>query len=115
MTKKKRQRKERNREQKRRQQETLRRESEEIADFPGPPPDRRAMERITARIGRIMDEQQFESIEEAQSFLNDYLSGGSGSLEDAPSPSTLLERAQELIYDAFDTDDPHERVELAEE
>jgi hypothetical protein len=72
------------------------------------------MERMTARIGRIMDEQQFESIDEAQTFMNQYLSEGGASLEDAPAPSAPLERAQELIYDAFDTDDPQRRVELAE-
>lgn len=93
----------------------MRREPEEVADFPGPPPDPRAMERMTARIGRILAEQQFESMDEAQAFLNRYLSEGGGSLEDAPAPSTPLERAQELIYDAFDTDDPQRRVELAEE
>jgi tetratricopeptide (TPR) repeat protein len=114
MTKKKRQRKERARERERRKRAALRREPEEIAGFPGPPPDPRAMERMTARIGRIMDEQQFESMDEAQAFLNRYLSEGGDSLEDAPTPSTPLERAQELIYDAFDTDDPQRRVDLAE-
>ena len=115
MTKKKRQRKERNRERKDREKSTLRREPEEIDDFPGLPPDPRAMERMTARIGRILDDQEFESIDEANAFLNQYLSEGGASLEDAPAPSTPLERAQELIYDAFETDDPQRRVELAEE
>ncbi len=114
MTKKKRQRKERNRERKRQEKAAMRREPEEVSNLPGLPPDPRAMERMTARIGRIMDEQQFESIEEARTFMNQYLSEGGGSLEDAPAPSTPLERAQELIYDAFDTDDPQRRVDLAE-
>src|SRR5215210_1502327 len=115
MTKKKRQRKERARERERRKRAALRREPEEVDDFPGLPLDPRAMERMTARIGRILDEQEFESIDEANAFLNQYLSEGGASLEDAPAPSTPLERAQELIYDAFDTDDPQRRVELAEE
>ena len=112
MTKKKRQRRERER--KRREREAIRREPEEIDDFPGPPPDRRAMERMTARIGRIMGEREFESIDEANDFLERYASEGGGSLENAPPPATPLERAQELIYDAFDTDDPERRVDLAE-
>ena len=115
MTKKKRERKERNRERERREKAALRREPEELDDFPGFPLDPRAMERMTARIGRIMGEQQFESLDEAQAFMNQYLSEGGGSLGGAPAPSTLLERAQELIYDAFDTDDPQRRVDLAEE
>jgi hypothetical protein len=88
--------------------------SEEIDDFPGPPPDHRAMERMTARIGRIMGEQDFESMDEANTFLERHVSEGGGSLENAPPPATPLERAQELIYDAFETDDPQRRVELAE-
>jgi tetratricopeptide (TPR) repeat protein len=114
MTKKKRERKERARERERREKAALRREPEEIDDFPGFPLDPRAMERMTARMGRIMAEQQFESMDEAQAFMNNYLSEGGGSLEDAPAPTTPLERAQELIYDAFDTDDPQRRVALAE-
>lgn len=115
MTKKKRQRKERKREQERREREAIRRgEPEEIDDFPGLPPDRRAMERMTARIGRIMGEQEFESLDEANAFMERYISEGGGSLENAPPPATPLEEAQELIYDAFDTDDPQRRVDLAE-
>jgi tetratricopeptide (TPR) repeat protein len=115
MTKKKRKRKERNRERKQRERASLRRESEEVEDFPESLLDHRAMERMTARITRILDEQEFESIDEANAFLERYISKGGASLEDAPAPSTPLERAQELIYDAFETDDPERRVELAEE
>ncbi len=116
MTKKKRQRKERNREQKRREQDALRRgEREEIDDFPGPLPDRRAMSVISPRIGRLLEDQDFESADEANEFLGRYLSEGGGSLEDAPVPTTPLEQAQELIYDAFDEQDPHRRVEIARE
>lgn len=120
MTKKKRQRKERAQQEKRarerREERAARsREPEEVSDFPGLPPDPRAMERMTARMGRIMSEQQFGSMEEAQTFMNRYISEGGGSLEEAPAPITPLERAQELIYDAFDTDDPQRRVDLAEE
>lgn len=114
MTKKKRQRKERARKERQQELRLVKQESEEL-EVPGIPPDPRAMERMTARMGRIMDEQQFESMEEATTFMNQYLSEGGGTLEDAPPPATPLERAQELIYDAFDTDDPQRRVDLAEE
>src|SRR5438105_2569634 len=102
MTKKKRQRKERNRERKRLEEAALRREPEEIEDFPGLPLDPRAMDRMSARIGRILDKQQFETIDEAQAFLKQYLLEGGGLLKNASAPSTPLERAQELVYDAFD-------------
>ena len=119
MTKKKRQRKERARQERAREhdrQQKLRavKEEPEELDAPGLPLDPRAMERMTARIGRIMGEQQFESSEEVQAFMSQYLSEGGSSLEDAPPPTTPLERAQELIYDAFDTTDARKRVKLAE-
>lgn len=114
MTKKKRQRKQRAREQDRQQKLRVVKEEPEELDAPGLPPDPRAMERMTARIGRIMGEQQFESSEEVQAFMSQYLSEGGGSLEDAPPPTTPLERAQELIYDAFDARDARKRVKLAE-
>jgi len=122
MTKKKRQRKEQARQRDQREKEAIRsrHESEELDDLsndlgPGPPPDRRAMERMTARIGRIMGEQEFESMDDANAFMNRYISEGGGSLENAPPPATALEQAQELIYDAFETDDPQRRVDLAEQ
>src|SRR5215211_5470579 len=113
MTKKKRQRKERARQEREQKLRAVKEEPEEL-DAPGLPPDPRAMERITARIGRIIGEQQFESGEEVQAFMSQYLSEGGRSLEDAPPPTTPLERAQELIYDAFDTRDSRRRVKLAE-
>lgn len=113
MTKKKRQRKERARQERARELQAVKQEPEEL-DVPGIPPDPRAMERMTARIGRIMGEQQFESGDEVQAFVDQYLSEGGGSLKNAPPPTTPLQRAQELIYDAFDTRDTRKRVRLAE-
>ena len=114
MTKKKRQRKERARKERQQELRLVKQESDE-PDVPAIPPDPRAMERMTSRIGRILEEQDFETIDEANAFLNRYISGGGGTLEDAPPPATPLESAQELIYDAFESDDPLIRVELAEE
>ncbi len=119
MTKKKRQRKEQERERSRREKEAIksRRESEEATDLPGLsdlPPDPRAMERMSARMGRLLGQQDFESTNEAQAFMDQHLSESGGSLEDAPRPATPLERAQEVIYDAFEADDARERVKLAE-
>src|SRR5215218_795201 len=92
MTKKKRQRKERARQERAREhdrQQKLRavKEEPEELDAPGLPLDPRAMERMTARIGRIMGEQQFESSEEVQAFMSQYLSEGGSSLEAAPTPT----------------------------
>lgn len=115
MTKKKRQRKERTREQERQQKVRAIKSEPEEPDVGGLPDDPRAMERMTARIGRLMGEREFDSGEEMTTFINHYLSEGGGSLDDAPPPTTPLERAQELIYDAFETRDSQKKVKLAEE
>ena len=112
MTKKKRQRKEE------RDQDQGLSELEQAAQdmdlqLPGLPRDMRGMERVFARADRVMNEQQFDSQEEVDAFMSNNLATHGGALEDAPAPSTPLERAQELMYDAFETDDPRKRVRLA--
>jgi tetratricopeptide (TPR) repeat protein len=65
-----------------------------------PIPDRRAMEKTLADIGRILNEQEFESVDEANAFLNKMLASG----EPLPaSTETPLEKAQELMYEAWES------------
>lgn len=74
-----------------------------------PIPDRRAMEKMMADIGRLLSEQEFESAEEADAFLQETLhSGGVPQM----APRTALEQAQELIYEAWQAKG-RRRVELA--
>ena len=62
-------------------------------------------------IGKLMQSKQFNSLEEAQAFVNDMLSQG-GDIPDV-EPETPLEKAQELIYQAYDESSPKRRAELA--
>jgi tetratricopeptide (TPR) repeat protein len=63
--------------------------------------DRRSMERVGAEIERLFRDRQFESIEEANAALQSRLAGT--KIDDLPSTaSTPLEKAQELIYEAYD-------------
>ncbi len=71
--------------------------------------DRRLMEKQVAQIERLLASHEFESIEEAQAFLKEALT--SGSLPEAP-PSTPLEEAQEIVYQALETTGQR-RVKLA--
>ena len=71
----------------------------------------RAMERVHARIGRVMRRHDFGSLEEANAFLASRLGPG-GLDEDAP-PESDLERAQELLYDAWQQPGRRQRVSLA--
>ncbi len=74
-------------------------------DTPPPPvslPDRRLMEQQLTAMSRLFAEHEFASIEEANAFLQQQLAGGGGRLPPA-APSTPLEQAQEVIYEALAT------------
>jgi len=74
--------------------------------------DRRAMEKIHSDIGRLMEEQDFESIDQADAFLSQFI-----GTKDIPKPSrelTPLEQAQDKMYEAFAAEGER-RVELARE
>lgn len=111
MTKKKRERKER--QERQAKQGPTRREPEQEAPDLLALPDPRAMERMSAEMGRLLEEQQFDSIEQAQAFINRTLSEGGGFLPEAPAPTTPLHKAQDLMYEAFETESTRKRIQLA--
>lgn len=69
------------------------------------------MERMLADLTRLIDREGVQTDEELQALLERVMAPG-GRL---PSfkPETPLEKAQELVYKAWDTDDPRRRVRLA--
>lgn len=74
------------------------------------PPDRRAMERLTAEVERFAQQEMFESLEEVNAALRQRFSG---PLDDLPSTATTqLEKAQDLMYRAFDARG-RRRIQLA--
>jgi tetratricopeptide (TPR) repeat protein len=74
-----------------------------------PSGDIRATEKVMTDLTALLNEQQFGSIEDAESFLNNLL--GSGKMP-STAKTTALQQAQELIYDAFDVSGK-KRVALA--
>ncbi|CCF83199.1 tetratricopeptide repeat protein [Nitrolancea hollandica] len=68
-------------------------------EAPGPF-DRRLMDKQMAAIGRLLEEQDFETEEEANAFLQELLSSG-----ELPSvaPATPLDEAQEIVFQALET------------
>jgi tetratricopeptide (TPR) repeat protein len=111
VTKKKREKKERKARQAK-QDSAKRRKSEEVPDLTALP-DPRAMERMSANIGKLLEEQEFDSIEEAQAFLDRTLLAGGGILPEASAPNTPLEKAQDLVYEALETESARKRIQLA--
>ena len=74
------------------------------------PGDRRAMERVTAEIDRFVQGSGFTTLEEANAALRERFSG---PMADVPSTATTpLEKAQELMYRAFDARG-RRRIQLA--
>jgi tetratricopeptide (TPR) repeat protein len=64
------------------------------------PPDRRAMERLTAEVARFTQSSLFETLEDANRALSQRFSG---PIDDLPSTATTpLEKAQDLMYRAFE-------------
>src|SRR5215203_1056358 len=98
---------------KKRSQKKRRDESQQEAAPLIPFSDPRAMERVTQDLGRLLTEREFGSIEEANAFLENMLREGGGKLPSAPAPTTPLERAQDLIYEAFETESSRKRIQLA--
>ena len=78
---------------------------------PGALHSRRAMERLHARIGRLMRQHDFATLEEADDFLEAHL-GPAGPDLDAP-PESDLERAQDVMFDAWEQPGRRKRVSLA--
>jgi tetratricopeptide (TPR) repeat protein len=74
--------------------------------------DRRAMEKSIFDITRLLEQQQFESIDEANAFLQQFI--GSKPIPAPAEDMTPVERAQEKMYEAWNATGER-RVKLAQE
>jgi tetratricopeptide (TPR) repeat protein len=73
-------------------------------------PDPRAMEKMTADLGRMLSDQEFDSIDEAKAYIEELIFSG----EPIPpvSADSPIEEAQGLMYEAWDASGSL-RLELA--
>ncbi len=76
----------------------------------GMPIDRRTMEQTMADLHRLLDQQEFESIEEVQAFLSNL--PAAGPLPHL-APDTPAGKAQDLMYQAWEARTRNKRVKLA--
>ena len=74
--------------------------------------DPRAMERALADIGKLLSEQNFNSAEEANAYLQELMASGGLPLAGASAPETALEQAQEVMYQAWEASG-QQRIKLA--
>jgi tetratricopeptide (TPR) repeat protein len=74
--------------------------------------DRRALEKAHADIQRILNQHDFASLDEANQFLQDLLQSNGGKPPDMP-PTTPLQEAQEVMYQAWSASSRAQRIRLA--
>ena len=82
---------------------------------PAPPaavPRVRPTERLMGEVHRLMGEHEFASLDEANAFLQQALASGRPERREPASP---LDRAQELMYDAWEEPAPKRRAALAKQ
>lgn len=75
-------------------------------------PDRRAMEKMTSDLSRLLQKEGFKSEKEVKEYLDGIVKGG--TIPEAP-PKTALEYTQDIMYEAWGSDNPKERIKLAKE
>lgn len=74
--------------------------------------DRRASEKMMQDLHRILNEQEFESVEEANQFMQQLMTSTGGYVPET-SPRSPLEQAQDLMYKAWESPNRTQRVRLA--
>jgi|GEM_PF-865251 len=73
-------------------------------------PDRRALEKKSANLSKMLESKNFKSKEEFDNFMNSIIKKGNIS-DDAAK--TTDELAQDIVYDAWDTESRKERIKMA--
>jgi tetratricopeptide (TPR) repeat protein len=80
--------------------------------LPQPPLDPRSMEKVHADLQRMLNERQFGSAEEVNQFMQDLLQSTGGKIPEMP-PTSPLEQAQEVMYQAWSASSRAQRIKLA--
>lgn len=75
-------------------------------------PDRRAMEKMTSDLSRLLQGQDFKSEEDLKAYLDGIAKGG--KIPDVP-PKSAVSFAQDIMYEAWEAKTKRERLKLAKE
>jgi len=73
-------------------------------------PNRKATEINTAELAKLLHNIDFKSENELKVFLDGIMNGG--GIPEVP-PKTALDKAQDIMYDAWESDNPNDRIKLA--
>lgn len=75
-------------------------------------PDPRAMEKMSADLSRLLEGREFQSEEEVNEYLNKILKKGEFP---KTSSKSAVQFAQDIVYEAWETQSKKERIRLAKE
>ena len=74
-------------------------------------PDKRSMEKMNTDLSRLLEGKDFKSEEDLKAYLN----GMIGKSIPESQPESAVDRAQDIVYEAWETDDRKERIRMAKE
>jgi tetratricopeptide (TPR) repeat protein len=91
--------------------------SKKLRQSPPNPPamissERRPTEKIMRDLHQLLNQQEFASVEEANQFLQQLMTSSGGFIPEM-SPSSPLERAQDVMYRAWESSNRTQRIKLA--
>ncbi|MHB8280843.1 MAG: SEC-C metal-binding domain-containing protein [Candidatus Humimicrobiaceae bacterium] len=75
-------------------------------------PDRRAMEKMSSDLTKLLQKQDFESEEDLKAYLDDVVKG---KIIPEEPPKSAIDFAQGIMYEAWEADNRKERIRLAKE
>ena len=73
-------------------------------------PDVRGIERDISDLKKLMEGKKFESKQDVEKFLKNVIGNG---LPPKGKSQKALDKAQDLVYDAWEEDEPEFRIKLA--
>jgi tetratricopeptide (TPR) repeat protein len=73
----------------------------------------RGTEKMMSDLMKLLNEQNFQSVAEANAFMKNFMAAG-GRIPEIPAASPL-EQAQEVMYRTFEARNPAERIHLAQQ
>jgi len=83
------------------------------SESPPSPPSRMSMERTMRDLQQVLESQDFSGKGDMQAFIDEFNARGCSPSPTADGSRTASEKAQELAYDAMETDDPVTALKLA--
>lgn len=77
-----------------------------------PPGDKRSPDKIMADLNRLLAQQNFESEADLNKFMQELMASSGGYVPEAV-PQSALEEAQDIMFQAFETRNRRQRINLA--